>query len=102
MNAIKRLLWFLIAGSRGGINRGRIIALLRQRPYNAHQIAEKLGLDYKTVKHHLKVLEDNNIIAPAGRKRYGAVYFLSPMMEENYEAFEEIWKDVRDSEEGDD
>lgn len=94
---MKRLLWFLIVGSKGGLNRARIIMLLHDRPYNANQITEELGLDYKTVRHHLKVLEDNNIIAPVGKKKYGALYFLSTLMEDNYDMFCEIWDQIKDN-----
>ncbi len=86
---MKKLLWWIIAGTKGGINRARIIESLHQRPYNAHQLAEKLGLDYKTVRHHIKVLEQNRVISSSGEK-YGMMYFLSPQMEESYEIFEEI------------
>ncbi|MDP3066542.1 MAG: hypothetical protein Q8N08_07375, partial [Methanobacteriaceae archaeon] len=44
------LLWWLIAGNRGGINRARIINELQSRPYNANQLAKSLGLDYKTAQ----------------------------------------------------
>lgn len=93
---MKRLLWWLIAGTKGGIKRADIIHLLKDRPYNANQLTEKLGVDYKTVRHHLKVLEDNNIITTSGSggKKYGAVYFLSDIMEENYKDFEEIWNKI--------
>ena len=43
---MKKILWWLIAGTKGGINRARIINVLQQRPYNAHKLAEKLDLDY--------------------------------------------------------
>ncbi len=92
---MNRLLWYLIAGTKGGFNRARIIKCLQERPYNANQIAEKLNLDYKTVRHHIKVLEDNNLIISSGGK-YGAVYFLSSDLEKNLEVFEEIWKSIRD------
>ncbi|MGI0039807.1 MAG: winged helix-turn-helix domain-containing protein, partial [Nitrososphaera sp.] len=55
----KRILWYLIASSRGGINRAKIIDLVNSRPANANQIASELKLDYKTVLHHLKVLSEN-------------------------------------------
>nr|CBH39809.1 hypothetical protein BSM_32880 [uncultured archaeon] len=51
-------------------------------------MTELLGLDYKTVRHHLKVLQDNKIITAAG-DRYGTVYFLSSCMEKNYEVFKD-------------
>lgn len=93
---MKRLLWHLIAGTKGGFNRARIIKCLQQRPYNANRIAENLNLDYKTVRHHLKVLKENNIIVSSGDK-YGVVYFLSNDMEKNLPIFEEIWENIKDT-----
>ena len=61
---MRKLLWWLIAGSVGGPNRGRIIMKLHEKPKNAHQISEELNLNYKTVRHHLKILEENKIINP--------------------------------------
>ncbi|MBF4475662.1 MAG: winged helix-turn-helix domain-containing protein [Methanobacterium formicicum] len=87
---MQKLLWWIIAGKRGGKNRARILKLISERPYNAHQISEELCLDYKTVRHHIKILEKNNLIQPTG-DTYGKLYFLSSKMEENYEIFEEIW-----------
>ncbi len=88
---MKKILWWLIAGTKGGINRARIINELNERPYNAHQLSEKLELDYKTVRHHIKILEENKIITSTGEK-YGTMYFLSSQLEDNYKLFEEIWK----------
>jgi DNA-binding transcriptional ArsR family regulator len=88
---MKRLLWWLLAGSRGGENRGRILLALREMPRNAHQLSEGLGLDYKTVRHHLKVLQENNVVAPSGPDQYGAVYLLTPAMEQAMPLFDEIW-----------
>ena len=92
---MKRLLWYLIAGTKGGFNRARIIKCLQERPYNANQLAEKLNLDYKTIRHHIKVLEDNNIIVSSGDK-YGTLYFISSDMENNLSVFDEIWKRIKD------
>lgn len=89
---MKKLLWWLIAGSTGGPNRAKIIMALHERPYNAHQLAEKLDLNYKTVRHHLKVLKENNIITSTGRQKYGELYFLSEQISDNYEIFKEIWE----------
>ena len=86
---MQRVIWWLIVGTKGGVNRARIIRALKERPYNANQLTELLGLDYKTVRHHLKVLQDNKIITSAG-DRYGTVYFLSPEMEKEYGVFEEF------------
>lgn len=90
---MRRSLWYLIASTRGGANRARIIKLLNDRPYNINQLAELLDVDYKTIKHHMDVLEDNDIVQAAGKK-YGRLYFLSSKMEENYETFLVIWEEV--------
>ena len=89
---MKNLLWYLIAGTKGGETRGKIIELLNTNPCNANKIAEILNLDYKTVRHHLGVLEKNNIITAVNKGNYGAVYFLSEIMKSNLPVFSEILK----------
>ena len=88
---MKRVLWYLIAGSRGGTNRARIIKALHDRPYNVIQLSLELDLDYKTIQHHIKVLLDHNILVNSSEeKKYGEMIFLSNRMEENYPIFLEI------------
>lgn len=99
MNPVRQLLWWLIAGSEGGPNRARIIATLKERPYNARQLAKKLGLNYTTVRYHLDVLQKNGLVTST-ENRYGRMYFLSQALLENYEDFEEIWDKVRKETEG--
>jgi DNA-binding transcriptional ArsR family regulator len=90
---MKNILWWLIIGSKGGINRAEIIKALRERPYTAVQLAEHLKLDYTTIRYHLKVLQDNNIIDTTGKK-YGETYYLSQQMESNYNLFQEILEKI--------
>ena len=85
----KRLLWYLFAGSRGGENRIRIIDLIKEQPHNINQLAEALGIDYKSVQHHIGVLEKNNMVTKVGEK-YGVIYFISNYLEANIEAFNEV------------
>ncbi len=85
----KRLLWFVFAGSRGGLNRLKIISKLRENPFNTNQLAKELGLDYKAIQHHIRVLEKNNMITKIGEK-YNVTYFISTYLEVNMDAFEEI------------
>ena len=97
---LKYLLGWLIAGTRGGVSRANIIKSLQEKPQNANQLAKSLGLDYRTIRHHLKLLQKNRIITSVG-EGYGNTYFLSVDMEENYGLFEEImnklWKkDIRE------
>src|SRR4030042_2150183 len=91
--SLKYLLGWLIAGTRGGPTRAKIIQSLKETPQNANQLAIQLKMDYKTMRHHLEVLEKNKIITSVG-DRYGATYFLSQAMEENYGVFEEIMKKI--------
>jgi len=91
---MKRLLWWILAGTKGGPNRARIILLLNERPLNANQIAQQLELDYKTVRHHLAMLQENGIIVTSGGGKYGSLYFLSTVTEENYSTFIEIWEQI--------
>jgi len=91
--SLKYLLGWLIAGTRGGPTRARIIEALKETPQNANQLATLLKMDYKTMRHHLEVLEKNRIITSMG-DRYGATYFLSQTLEDNYGVFEEIVKKI--------
>ena len=88
--AFKQLLWYLIAGTRGGANRARIIDTLHRRPHNAHQLGEALGLDYRTVRHHLDLLVRNGLLTRPAGDAYAAPYFLSSLLEANYAAYEEV------------
>ncbi len=85
----KRLFWFLFAGSRGGLNRIKLVSAIKKNPLNANQLAKELGLDYKAIQHHIRVLEKNNIITKVGEK-YGVTYFISNFLEANMESFNEI------------
>jgi DNA-binding transcriptional ArsR family regulator len=90
--AFKRLLMYLLVGTKGGFNRLQIMRLIRDEPLNPNKIGEKLNLDYKTVQHHLKILRENSIVvtsSPSGT--YGAMYFLAPFVEKNISLVDEIW-----------
>ena len=69
-----------------GDNRLRIISKLKENPLNTNQLANQLGLDYKAIQHHIKVLEKNNMIAKVGEK-YAVAYFISTFLEVNMEMF---------------
>jgi DNA-binding transcriptional ArsR family regulator len=91
--SLRYLLGWLIAGTRGGPTRAKMIEALKETPKNANQLATLLKMDYKTMRHHLDVLEKNKIITSIG-DRYGATYFLSQTMEDNYGLFKEIMKKI--------
>jgi len=84
------LFYWLFIGTKGGINRIKIVKLLYENPYNAKNISDKLELNYKTVRHHLRLLEEHDIVTTPPGIRYGAVYFLTEEMKENYDLLEKI------------
>ena len=90
---MKKLLWWLVIGKRGSVNRARVIKKLNDMHYNAHQLAKELNLDYKTIKHHIRILEENNVIKSNGDS-YSNLYFLTDDVEQNYDIFQEIWEKV--------
>ncbi len=91
---LRRLLWFVLGGARGGENRARMIQQLRMRPANLNQLAERLGVDYRTIMHHADILKSNALVVTEGNK-YGAMYFLSPRLEAGLSIFDEIVAELR-------
>ena len=89
---LDKRLWYLLAGTRGGLNRARILHVLRDRPCNANDLAGRLALDYKTVRHHLDVLRENDCVMTLGNDGYGVLYTLSPRLQSHFEEFELIWR----------
>ncbi len=84
----RKLLLYLFTSTRGGLTRLRIIIHLLDQPYNTHQLAKVLELDYKAVQHHMKVLQKNNMVSKIGEK-YGAIFHLSNFLEINISALDE-------------
>ncbi len=93
MGSIKNVLYWLIANSLGGFNRGRILDELFDKPQNANELSKNLDLEYKTVRYHLGVLEENELIESVG-KGYGKTYFPSEELKENKQYFSEIWDKI--------
>ena len=91
---MKPVLWWLFLGTRGGLNRAKIIKQLRMHPYNANQLAEALDVNYRTITHHLKILEKSNLVKSVGEK-YGKMYVLTDEMERDYAEFEAIWEQLK-------
>jgi hypothetical protein len=59
-----------------------------------NQLANELGLQYKAIQHHVKVLQRSSIIVPSGVK-YGVTYSLSPWMSAHIDIFDEICAKLR-------
>ena len=63
--------------------------VLRKRPINRNQLAIELGVDYKSVQHHLKILQGNNLVKKMGNK-YDVKYCVSTLFENSEFVFDEI------------
>jgi DNA-binding transcriptional ArsR family regulator len=85
----KMILWSIIAGTRGGVNRAKILNLLANMPLNANKIATILKLDHKTVIHHINILTKNELIIKE-EKDYAASYKLTQIMKDNQNVLAEI------------
>jgi DNA-binding transcriptional ArsR family regulator len=89
MDAFERLLWWLFAGSAGAKTRAIVLRALKEQPRNAQQLSIALNLDYTTVRHHLKVMQQNRVVVSEGES-YGRMYFVSENMEAHWGALEAI------------
>ena len=86
----RSLLWYLLVGTRGGPNRERILRELQRSPHNANQLAQGLAMDYRTVRHHLKLLEQNGLVLRPVGKAYASPYELAPELAIHFEAIAEV------------
>ena len=94
MREVERALYWIIAGTMGGNNRARIIKELLKNPQNTNQLSKTLELDFKTVQHHLKVLEKNKLVIYKGGGGFAKIYFLSQMLEDNIDSFNKLLKEI--------
>jgi len=89
------VLWYVLASSRGGPTRTKLVRAVDEQPQNANQLAEALDYDYTTIRHHLDVLVENNVVQRAG-DGYGDVYLLTEQVKANRETLEEVLETVED------
>lgn len=90
-SSFKQLLMYLFAGTRGAEMRMRIVFALAERPSNTNRLAEDFGVDYKAIQYQLGVLTKNGLIQTPNKDSYGAIYFLTPVMERYLDYVRAIW-----------
>lgn len=83
------VLWYLLASSRGAPTRVRLFRALEERPRNANQLATELDMDYTTIRHHLDILLENNIVTRTDND-YAAVYLFTDQADIHWDTIEEI------------
>jgi len=79
----RRMLIWLLGGSRGGWMRFQIMLALREKPMNPNQLAKHWVLIIEPI-YHLEILEKHGLVTRAN-KGYGVPYFLSDYVEKNWE-----------------
>ena len=72
----------VFTGMSGRYTSLRIICAITEDPMNTLELSKKLDLDYKTIKHNIKVLEKNNLIVREG-EGYGDLFFTSEIISSN-------------------
>lgn len=90
---MEAVLWYVFTGTRGGPNRVRLLQAVDERPRNANQLADDLDLDYKTVRHHLDVLQENNVVRSSG-DGYGDVYLPTEQVRTHWDTIQTIFEEV--------
>lgn len=87
------VLWYLLASSRGGESRVRILRAIDERPRNPNELATELDLDYSTVRHHLDVLRKNSVVERSGDE-YAAAYLVTDRVRQHWDVVERIFETV--------
>lgn len=64
-----------------------LVKALAEKPMNANELAKRLGVDYKTVRHHLDVLMEHGLVERLG-DGYGAVYTISAFLKKYWKLLE--------------
>ncbi len=68
-------LYNLIIGRPGGENAMRILDEIISKPQNANQLSKALGLDYKTIVYHMKIICNHQY---ATREKFEKYYYFHP------------------------
>jgi len=80
---VKKLFSEVFTGMQGRYSRLKIVLALVEDPLNTFQLSKKLGYDYKSVQHNLKILEKNHLIEKVGND-YGSMFFISELLSNNF------------------
>jgi predicted ArsR family transcriptional regulator len=79
----------LLVESRGGATRAQILSAVKTFPRSTHRLAEDLDYTDKTIRHHLDVLVDNDILRGSGNN-YGEVYVLTDQARHHWDRIHEL------------
>ena len=86
---MKKQLWHLLVGTNGGVKRAKVVRALNDYPCTTSQLSDRLDEHYNTIRYHLEILQEENIVTSSGDS-YGEMYFLTDEFEQHSEEFEKI------------
>ncbi|WP_416839628.1 winged helix-turn-helix domain-containing protein [Haloferax sp. DFSO52] len=86
---MEKRLWYVFGGSSGGELRAKLVRALAEQPRNANQLSDAFDVDYNTIRYHLDILVDNDIVE-RGEESYGTLYFLTDDFEAHRDRFDAI------------
>lgn len=89
MDSFEQTMYWLLSGSKGSLNRIKILHYLEKKPANVNELSKELKLNYKTMQHHIGLLLENNLLVAKGNK-YGQMYFLSDVFVSKRELFNKL------------
>jgi predicted transcriptional regulator len=98
MDSIEQTMYWLLAGSKGSLNRIRILQTLERKPMNLNELSKATGMNYKTAQHHIELLLENNLLIAKGNK-YGQVYFISDLLKSKNELFTTFTQSIQSASE---
>ena len=88
---INKLFYQLFKADNGENGRVNIMKALLEAPMNLNQLAKKLDVNYRTVKHHVDILVKEEMLSVEKRRgRYGSLYFPSNLFKSHIKLFYDI------------
>ncbi len=88
--AMKRAFMFSIAGTRGGPVRLAVLKIIAKKKMNINQVSIRMNMDYKTIQHHMRVLDKSGFVKKEMSKNE-SIYSVSDLIMSN----KEIMKIIR-------
>lgn len=82
-------LWYVLSGRDGASNRAKILSLLKYEARTATDLAERLDIVTKTVRHHLETLDEHDLVAADGGVQ-SRTYRLTTRAKRNWDTVQEI------------
>lgn len=98
MDSLEQTMYWLLSGSKGSVNRLKILEYLEKKPSNMNELSKAMNINYKTTQHHIELLTENNLLVSKGNN-YGQVYFHSEALQSKHELLHALLRALSGSDE---